>query len=62
MFGLTELQIINIAAVYSDYDGVSPKTAINSDRVKEIAKELKEHAEDQEMDFIDYVDQVAKQS
>lgn len=60
MYGLTELQIINIAAAYSANDNVQQRTAINNDRLDFISKELQEHAVDQDMKFEDYVDQVAK--
>lgn len=60
MYGLTELQVINIAAAYSDNDQVQQRTAINNDRIKFVSEELQEHAEDQGMEFEEFLNQVAK--
>lgn len=60
MYGLTELQVINIAAAYSCNDEVEQRTAINNDRIKTISQELQDNAEDQGMEFEEYLNQVAK--
>jgi hypothetical protein len=61
MFGLAEIQIINIAAAYSKEDGATQRSAIDNHRLQRISSELQEHAEDQGMTFEQFVNQVSDQ-